>query len=95
MKSAFAIMIAWLFLVSPMVRGAMPDSRYQYAADGEYDDLCLVVPWVDSTASKLSIEFRYPKCAELQPADRRYADTMLFNGVIKFAGGMLSEGWPL
>lgn len=74
--------------------GTLPDSRYQYAADGEYSDL-LILPWKSHKVGSPTIEFKCPQCFEEQKAAARYTDAMLFNGVVKFAGESVVAGFSL
>lgn len=74
--------------------GMLPDSRYQYAADGEYSDL-LILPWKSHKVGSPTIEFKCPQCFEEQKAAARYTDAMLFNGVVKFAGESVVAGFSL
>lgn len=66
--------------------GTLPDSRYQYAAGVEYDDL-LVLPWVSREVDDPSMVFQCPKCMENQKVSDRYAEAMRFSGVVKLAAG--------
>ena len=67
------------------ILGRAVGRRYQYAADGEYSDL-LILPWKSHKVGSPTIEFKCPQCFEEQNVSARYADVMLFNGVVKFAG---------
>lgn len=91
-KTLFGVLMVGFCYLS--ARGALPDSRYQYAADGEYDDL-LVLPWASYKVGNPTVEFQCPKCIERQKVADRYADAMLFNGTVKFAAGNVVAGFTL
>lgn len=91
-KTLFCAMVVGFCCLSAW--GTLPDSRYQYAADGEYDDL-LVLPWASYKVGDPTIEFQCPKCIERQKVADRYVEAMLFNGIVKFAAGNVVAGLTL
>lgn len=74
--------------------GSVPNSRYQYADDSEYEGL-LGLPWVDKSTKKVSVDFKCPKCMETQEVSERFKETSLYNGVIKLVGGNVVLGFQL